>query len=186
MKLALALLFATGCQLAYTGGAKPVSPIAFDTTWVRAAATPVVVQVQESDCGLAALAMIAGAWGKAWSVNELARAMPPGDKGVKLSVLRDYARAHGLEAYALAATPEDLQRELTAGRPVVLGLMLPYDTKRNQAHYEVAIAMHPADGTVITIDPATGRWMQRPSKVLEAEWNAASHAALVVTAEAAP
>ena len=58
--------------------------------------------------------------------------------------------------------------------------------KRNQTHYEVAIAMRPADGTVITIDPATGRWMQRPSKVLEAEWNAASHAALVVTAEATP
>ncbi len=186
IKLAIALLFATGCQLAYTGGAKPVAPIALDATWVHAAATPVVVQAKETDCGLAALAMVAGAWGKRWSVSELAQAMPPGDKGVKLSVLRDYARAHGLEAYALAATPHDLQRELTAGRPVVLGLMLPYDMQRNQAHYEVAIAMHVADGTVITIDPATGHWMKRPSKVLEAEWNAASHAALVVTAEATP
>ena len=186
MRFALALLLATGCQLAYTGGARPVTPIALDATWVHAARTPVVVQAKETDCGLAALAMVAGAWGRAWSVTELARVIVPGDKGVKLSVLRDYARAHGLEAYALAATPEDLQRELTAGRPVVLGLMLPYDMKRNQTHYEVAIAMHTADGTVITIDPATGRWMKRPSKVLEAEWNAASHAALVVTAEVTP
>ncbi len=182
-KLALAIVFATGCQLAYTGGAKPVAAIALDATWVRAAPTPVVRQANETDCGLAALAMVAGAWGKHWPVGELAATMPPGDKGVKLSVLRDYARAHGLEAYALAATPADLQRELTAGRPVVLGLMLPYDMKRNQSHYEVAIAFRPTDGTVITIDPATGKWMKRPSKVLEAEWNAANHAALVVTAE---
>lgn len=106
-----------------------------------------------------------------------------GDKGVKLATLRDYAKAHGLEAYALAATPKDLEHELAAGRPVLLGLMLPYDMQHNQSHYEVAIAIRPSDGSVITIDPATGKWMTRSKKVLDVEWKAAKYAALVVTAD---
>ncbi len=181
--LALAVVFGTACHLSYTGGARPVAPAVLDASWVHAAPTPIVRQARETDCGLAALAMVAGAWGRTWSVTDLARAMPPGDKGVKLAALRDYARSHGLDAYAIAATPHDLERELAAGRPVVLGLMLPFDMKHNQSHYEVAVAYRPADGRVITIDPATGRWLARSRQVLEVEWKAAHHAALVVTAD---
>jgi len=182
--LAVLVALASACtQLAYTGGARAVQPVALDETWLHAAPTPVVKQAQETDCGLAALAMVAGSWGHAWSVTELARAMPPGDKGVRLATLRDYARGHGLEAFALAATAKDLQHELAAGRPVVLGLMLPYDMQHNQSHYEVAIAIRPSDGSVITIDPATGKWMTRSKQVLDVEWKAARYAALVVTAD---
>jgi len=185
--VALVIALTSACtHLAYTGGARPTQPIALDASWIHAAPTPVVKQAQETDCGLAALAMVAGAWGKQWNVGELARAMPPGDKGVKLAVLRDYARAHGLEAFAIAATPKDLEHELAAGRPVLLGLMLPFDYQHNQSHYEVAIAMRPSDGTVITIDPATGQWMTRKKQVLDVEWKAAKYAALVVTADRGP
>jgi hypothetical protein len=59
--------------------------------------------------------------------------------------------------------------------------MLPYDMKHDQSHYEVAIAYKPSDGSVITIDPASGKWMTRNKKVLDAEWKAARYAALVVT-----
>jgi ABC-type bacteriocin/lantibiotic exporter with double-glycine peptidase domain len=184
--LGLVIAFSGACtQLAYTGGARSVEPVALDHTWIHAAPTPVVRQGQETDCGLAALAMIAGTWGRAWQVAELARVMPPGDKGVKLATLRDYARGQGLEAYALAANPKDLEHELAAGRPVLLGLMLPFDMKHNRSHYEVAIAIRPSDGTVITIDPASGKWMTRSSKVLDVEWKAANYAALVVTADRA-
>lgn len=182
--VAILVALASACtHLAYTGGARAVEPVALDATWIHAAPTPVIKQAQETDCGLAALAMVAGAWGHPWAVAELAHAMPPGDKGVRLATLRDYAKAHGLEAFALAATPQDLQHELAAGRPVLLGLMLPYDMQHNQSHYEVAIAIRPSDGAVITIDPATGKWMTRSSKVLDVEWKAANHAALVVTAD---
>jgi ABC-type bacteriocin/lantibiotic exporter with double-glycine peptidase domain len=177
----LAFVLVAGCRLSYTGGARSVEPIALDATWVHAAPTPVVRQAQETDCGLAALAMVGGAWGRTWDVKQLAAVMPPGDKGVKLATLRDYARSQGLDAFAVAATTKDLQHELSSGRPVVLGLMLPYDMRHNQSHYEVAIAYKPSDGSVITIDPATGKWMTRPKKVLDAEWKAANYAALVVT-----
>lgn len=176
----------TGCQLPYTGGARPVSPAQLDSSWLRAAPTPVVRQKQESDCGLAALAMVAGAWGRHWSVDDLAHRIPPSEKGVKLGALRDLARDRGLEAFALRATPSDLQHELASGRPVLLGLMLPFDRGHNRSHYEVAIAMNPQDGTVITIDPASGEWMRRSRAVLDVEWKAAGYPALVVTGEHAP
>jgi ABC-type bacteriocin/lantibiotic exporter with double-glycine peptidase domain len=188
MRAALAVLAGLACactQLPYTGGARAVTPaqMQLDDHWLRAAPTPVVLQQQESDCGLAALAMIAGAWGRGWAVGELAHAMPPSGGGVKLGVLRDYARSHELDAFAISASPRDLEHELGAGRPVLLGLMLPFDRGHNQSHYEVAIAMERATGAVITIDPASGRWMKRTRAVLDAEWKAAGYAALVVVGD---
>jgi ABC-type bacteriocin/lantibiotic exporter with double-glycine peptidase domain len=181
----LAVLTGACVQLPYTGGARAVTPaqMQLDDHWLKAAPTPVVRQQQETDCGLAALAMVAGAWGRDWNVGELARAMPPDRGGVKLGVLRDYARSHQLDAFAIAASPRDLEHELGARRPVLLGLMLPFDRGHNQSHYEVAIAMNPTTGNVITIDPASGKWMTRSRAVLDAEWKAAGYAALVVTGD---
>ena len=65
------------CQLSYTGGAHAVNPSELGSGWFRAAATPVVRQQQETDCGLAALAMVAGTWGRRWTVAELNRELPP-------------------------------------------------------------------------------------------------------------
>lgn len=178
----LGLVGTTGCiRLPYTGGARPVEPTALDARWLRAAPTPVVRQKQQADCGLAALAMLAGAWGLHWSVDQLAHYIPPGKQGVRLGALRDFARQRGLEAYAIRATPKDLAHELASGRPVVLGLMLPFDEGHNLSHYEVAVAMDPRTGTVVTIDPGSGKWMQRSAKVLDVEWKAAGYPALVVT-----
>lgn len=179
---ALVVVALAACQLPYTGGARAVAPTTeLDAHWLRAAPTPVVRQHHDSDCGLAALAMVAGAWGRTWSVDALETAMPPNQRGVKLGALRDYARTHGLDAYAVAATPDDLAHELRAGRPVVIGLMLPFDDHRNRSHYEVAIAMDPDTGSLITIDPASGVRMRRSRSVLDVEWKAASYATLVVT-----
>ena len=180
----LALLgFMPACALPYTGGARAMKPAQLDSSWVRAAPTPVVLQQRQADCGLAALAMVAGAWGRHWSLDDMSHRMSPGTKGVKLRVLRDFARDRGLEAYAIKATRKDLHNELAQGRPVLLGLILPHDQKRNRSHYEVAIAFDPRDGTVVTIDPATGAWMKRTPKVLDLEWKAAGYAALVVVGD---
>ncbi len=179
-KTAAALLVFTACMSA-NSGAHAVEPAQLDAHWLRAAPTPVVVQRQEADCGLAALAMVAGAWGQTVSVQDLALRTPPEGNGIKLGALRDLARGLGLEAFAIHATAGDLRHELSAGRPVLLGLVLPYDHERNRAHYEVAVAIDPRDGTVVTIDPATGSWQSRPANVLDVEWKASGYAALVVT-----
>jgi ABC-type bacteriocin/lantibiotic exporter with double-glycine peptidase domain len=171
------------CTVPYAGGARPVQPVQLGDNWYRAAETPVVKQKQRTDCGLAALAMVAGAWGRHWSIDDLSHRVPPGKHGIKLGVLRDLARARGLEAFAIKASRTDLQNELAQGRPVLLGLMLPHDRKTNRSHYEVAIALNRTDGTLITIDPATGDWMRRSPQVLDIEWKAAGYAALVVTGD---
>ena len=171
------------CRLDYTGGARAITPAQVDSTWVHAAPTPVVKQVEPMDCGLAALAMVAGAWGKAWTLAELQKQAPPGDKGVKLGALRDLARKRGLEAYAIKGSHADLARELQKGRPVLLGLLLPFEKKRALAHYEVVVAFHPRDGSVITRDPATGKLLHRTREVLEQEWKPSGYATLVVTGQ---
>jgi ABC-type bacteriocin/lantibiotic exporter with double-glycine peptidase domain len=176
----IALAGLVACQLPYTGGAHPVSPNELGADWYRAAATPVVRQRHETDCGLAALAMVAGAWGRRWSVADLNRQLPPTDRGIKLGALRDLARARGLEAYAIKGNSHDLEHELSLGRPVVLGLLLPFDRGHNASHYEVAVAINPHDGTVVTIDPASGEWRRRSRQVLDLEWKPAGFAALVV------
>jgi len=66
---------------------------------------------------------------------------------------------------------------------VLLGLVLPHGRKRNRSHYEVAIALDPRDGTLVTIDPASGEWMKRSPEVLDIEWKAAGYAALVVVGD---
>jgi ABC-type bacteriocin/lantibiotic exporter with double-glycine peptidase domain len=178
---AITALFALAACVPENGGAHAVQPAQLDAHWLRAAPTPVVVQRQEADCGLAALAMVAGTWGQTVSVKDLAQRTPPSGNGIKLGALRDLARGLGLDAFAIHANIGDLRHELSAGRPVLLGLVLPYDRERNRAHYEVAVALDPRDGTVVTIDPATGGWQSRQAKVFDVEWKASGYAALVVT-----
>jgi ABC-type bacteriocin/lantibiotic exporter with double-glycine peptidase domain len=174
------LSLSTGCRLSYTGGAKPVNVAQLDGNWLRASSTPVVRQKSQVDCGLAALAMVAGAWGEKWSVDDLRRDVKMSTKGAKLGALRDVARARGLEAYAIAGNFEDLKRELAHGRPVLLGLQLPFEQDRALHHYEVVVAMNPRDGSVVTLDPATGKHLKRTKAVLEAEWKPVGFPTLVV------
>ncbi len=103
-------------------------------------------QQAQRDCGLAALAMVAGAWGLTWRIDELAREVEATERGVRLDALRDLARARGLEAYAIRGAQADLERELAQGRPVLLGLVLPFQLDRALGHYEVAVALDPRDG----------------------------------------
>lgn len=186
---ALICIVALGaCHLSYTGGAKPVTSaeLVADTALLRAAPTPIVTQQSRADCGLAALAMVAGAWGRTWTVTDMARELAPTPSGVKLGALRDYARNRGLDAYAIKGTFADLATELRAGRPVLLGLVLPYDQNNNLHHYEVVVAMDPSGRTVITRDPATGDLMRRSHEVLDVEWKTAGYATLVIVGETTP
>ena len=184
----LALLCSlAGCyRLSYTGGAKSVDAAKVQSSdgWLRASSTPVVKQQAQTDCGLAALAMVAGAWGQRWSIADLRHDVRMTPHGVKLGALRDVARARGLVAYAIAGKPADLKRELAHGRPVLLGLQLPFEANQALHHYEVVVAMNPRDGTVITLDPATGKTLQRTQSVLEAEWKPVGFPALVVVGTA--
>jgi ABC-type bacteriocin/lantibiotic exporter with double-glycine peptidase domain len=178
-------LVATACAR-YTGGAHPIDPnsVQRDPSWVTAAPTPTVHQRGLADCGLAALAMVAGRWHVELSLDEARKSVPaPTANGVKLGDLRAAARAHGLIAFAVNADESVLEHEIRAGRPVIVGLLRPYGRDRALSHFEVVVALRAApesnDQQVVTIDPAGG-WQVRSWTDLDREWKPAGRPALVV------
>jgi ABC-type bacteriocin/lantibiotic exporter with double-glycine peptidase domain len=184
----VALAAIAGCGT-YVGGARPVAPqrLTIEPGWIVAGPTPERYQRDWHDCGAASLAMVAGRWHVPLSVEAAIAALPPATaRGSRLGDLRDAARARGLTAFAIAGDRETLEHEVRAGRPVIVGLLLPYGGKRRvQSHYEVLVAVHPADGRFVTIDPAGG-WRARSWADLDAEWRPAGRPTLVVLGPASP
>jgi len=192
VKVALALmvgLLLTGGCATYSGGAVPIAPnqVHASDGWIAAAPTPTIRQRNIADCGAAALAMIAGSWRIPLTLDEAAKVLPPPTKeGVRLADLRAGATLVRLVAFAIAGTLEVLDRELGAGRPLIVGLVRPYGKNKTLSHFEVVIAMRkkPADKPkgeleIVTIDPGSG-WQVRTWKEFEREWKPAGRPALVV------
>jgi ABC-type bacteriocin/lantibiotic exporter with double-glycine peptidase domain len=182
----LAALAVLGGCISYSGGARSLDPVQLrQPGWIVAAPTPELRQQGSRDCGAAALAMIAGRWHVELSVQAAVAALPaPTKRGTKLGDLRDVARAHGLSAFAIAGDRDTLVHELRAGRPVIVGLLLPYGSRRVQSHYEVIVGVHPASDQFVTINPANG-WRTRSWAALDAEWQPAGRPTLVVVGNAA-
>lgn len=186
--LLLGLLLTGGCAT-YSGGATPIAPeqVQLRDGWMTAAPTPTIMQRNLADCGAATLAMVAGSWRVPLTLDEAAKVLPPPSKdGVRLVDLRAGATSVKLVAFAIAGDLAVLQRELSAGRPVVVGLLRPYGKKKMLSHYEVVVALRaPPEGAkkrgveIVTIDPGGG-WQVRTWKQFEAEWKPAGRPALVV------
>jgi len=186
---AVALLCASGCA-SLGGRSRPFDEarIDADSGWMSAGPTPTVLQEGSKDCGAASLAMVAGRWHVALSLEEAVAALEaaasarpdaPSD-GVRLGDLRDVARSRGLTAYAVGGDRSTLLHELRAGRPLVVGLLIPYAPGKARSHYEVLVAVHAVDEQYVTIDPALG-WRVRSWTDLDAEWLPAGRPTLVVT-----
>ncbi|MHC5023538.1 MAG: cysteine peptidase family C39 domain-containing protein [Planctomycetota bacterium] len=168
--IASCLLF-SGCT--YLGSARDVDPNALEATegWVAVRDVPVVLQADELDCGAAALAMIMTYWGLPTGRDEIVEALDASGRPIQAAQLRDYARHRGLKAYLLAEGRfRDLERELSNGRPVLVGLVKPH-VGQSLAHYEVVVGVHRERQLVATIDPAHG-WRQNTYHGFLAEWMA--------------
>lgn len=154
--VALLPLIAVGCG--YMGSAVPFDPKELDTTpgWIAVREVPVIRQCGDEDCGPAALAMIFAYWNVFLTRDDIAASglLVPG-KGASARDLRELARREGLHSFLFHGQWEDLQNEIAAGRPVLVGLV-----KRTGSgavtHYEVVVAVHPEKRLVVTHDPAQG------------------------------
>jgi ABC-type bacteriocin/lantibiotic exporter with double-glycine peptidase domain len=176
----------TGC-VSHLGGGQPVDParITAEPGWIAAEATPEVRQRSENDCGPAVLAMVAGRWHMPLALGEAAGAVgAPPERGAKLGELRKAARSLGLVAYAIRGDPATITYELRAGRPVIVGLLIPQDRRTAKSHYEVVVAAHPGSNELVSIDPGSG-WRVRNLAEFDAEWEAAGRPALIVLGPAA-
>lgn len=177
----VALAGIAGCAT-YSGGARPLDPLRLTTEpgWIVAAPTPELQQRAPHECGATSLAMVAGRWQVPLSVDEALSELPAENaKGTRLGDLRDVARAHGLEAFAITGDSGTLIHELRAGRPVIVGLLLPASLGRAASHYEVIVAANPSADQFVTIDPASGL-RSRSWSDLDAEWGPPGRPALVV------
>lgn len=106
--------------------------------------TPVILQHETSECGLACLAMILGAQGATIDVRGLRRQVHVDLSGVSLNKLIELARANGLQPRAMRAEPDHLHR-----------MQLPAILHWSFNHFVVLVEVSAA-GFVVH-DPAVGR-----------------------------
>lgn len=175
----LVVLLLAACA-SYTGTARDISPAALEEPgWLRVRGVAFLPQLGESDCGAAAIGMVVGYW-KETPPREIAAALQPAPpEGIRAGRLRDFARARALQAFLIAGEVADLEHELAAGRPVLVGLVKP-QRKGVLTHYEVVVGLHRARGLVVTLDPAEGLRQNSLDGFL-AEWQAAGRLAIVVS-----
>lgn len=172
-------LMSAGCS--YLGTAEDFDPAELDREdgWVTVKGVPVVRQEQDEDCGAAALAMALQYWSVPTSLEDVARECPPVPKdGIKAGALRECARSHGLQSFLFHGTFTDFEKELSRGRPVIVGLIKPY-VNGGLSHFEVVVGLNPRKELVVTLDPANG-WRRNSYEGFLMEWEPAKRLTLVL------
>jgi hypothetical protein len=133
-----------------------------------------VRQRERDDCGVAAVTMVLSRM--APEASPPAPRVPAG--GLRAGELRDLLRDEGLRAFVIEGTVADLEHELAAGRPVIVGTITPISRKKAFHHFEVVVAYHREERRVATIDPAAG-WRIHGLDDFVARWGASGHTAVV-------
>ena len=152
--------------------------------WVRLEHVKLVRQKGIKDCGSAALSTVleyhepGGPAALERAAIDTALREEPG-KGLSAGQLRDYARAHGFDAFVIQGAFDDLTHEVQAGRPVIVGVHKPLSSGEALAHYEVFVGYHAERREVLTLDPARGL-RQFPIDGFMQEWQSAGLVALVI------
>jgi ABC-type bacteriocin/lantibiotic exporter with double-glycine peptidase domain len=171
-------LTAAGCS-SYLGSARDFDPAELDREpgWKAARDVRPVRQEGRADCGPAALAMLLGAWEVQADPREIAATASEPEDGVRAGDLRDFARRRGLRAFLVEGELADLDRELSLGRPVLVGLLQPH-VGGARTHYVVVAGLNPERGLVAMLDPARG-WRGDDVGGFLREWEPAGRLALV-------
>lgn len=195
LRHALFGLFVLGSVAAcasYKGASREVSvaTLAEQPGWVRLEDVKLVRQRGIKDCGSAALATVLGylhpdgpaSLGR--TAIEASLREEPG-RGLAAGELRDYARTHGFDAFVIQGAVQDLEHEVEAGRPVIVGVHKPLSSNEVLSHYEVFVGFHRGRREVLTLDPARGLRRFELEGFLE-EWRATGQVAIVVMPKDAP
>ncbi len=158
-----------GCQATNSEAFRRAS-LADDRNWLAVVDVPTLHQDGPADCGDMVTAMLLQHWGhpgEPWAIRA-ASGQPEGE-GLRAGFVRDYLRAQGMQAWLLAGTPEDLARELRAGRPVIVGIARP-DRRATLAHYLLAVGINVQKPELLVIDPGEG-WRRYAIEDFMAVWS---------------
>jgi ABC-type bacteriocin/lantibiotic exporter with double-glycine peptidase domain len=178
--LLLACICSAGCST-YVGTAVGFDPESFQNEpgWIHVRDVPLVRQQKQEDCGAAALSMVLAFWAVPASPDEIAMGctvIP--DAGIRAGDLRDFARKKGFKAFLFNGVIADLRRELSLGRPVIVGMVKPC-LSNAVTHFEVVVGLNLETECVVTLDPARG-WRQNRFQGFRLEWEPVQCPTLVV------
>ena len=151
-----------------------VSAIAAPALWID---VPFVAQSKDG-CGSAAISMVMQYWasrsGQAASdlaePQQIQAALDPRDeRGIAASDMGRYFRASGYRVFAFPANWSDLQRQVQAGRPLIVSLKAsgPW----GPLHYVVVVGIDAQRGYVFLNDPARQKLLRISREGFESEWN---------------
>lgn len=172
-------MLASGC---YLGGARPFQPssLSADRDWLAVASVPEVLQQGERDCGAAAAAMLLDYWQLPTDQGAIRAASAlPAEQALPATFLRTYLRSRGLSAFLIQGTLADLERELRAGHPVIVGVIKRYLTT-SYAHYLVVVGFNRSGGELAVVDPADG-WRSYSFDAFGKEWDPAHSLTIVAS-----
>jgi predicted double-glycine peptidase len=176
----VALAFTSvGCHLGSLG-ARVTPDRASGAGWLLVPQVPMVAQRARTDCGAAALAMVLRYWQPTTSNDTVRASIGTVDEktGVTAGRLREIARDHGLDAFLVQASFEDLTHEIDRQRPVIVGIV-QVAGGRAYPHYEVVVGINARTRELLVADPAEG-WRDESFDRFQARWRPARQLALVV------
>jgi ABC-type bacteriocin/lantibiotic exporter with double-glycine peptidase domain len=176
--LALAVAL-TGC---HTGGSAAYvrDTLDGDPGWVGVRSVTALEQTGANDCGDVTAAMVLQYWGHPGGPEGVRAASgQPASLGLSAGFLRDHLRAQGLRAYLVAGTATDLERELRAGRPVIVGVART-SLVGAKAHYALVVGINPIQQAVLLLDPDDGGRRQSLADLREV-WQPTGNLMIVVS-----
>lgn len=165
----------------YRGTARDVMPASLtaERGWVTVKGLELIWQKKESDCGVAALAMMMKHWSKPVTTDEILQRIPVKDKErIPAGALREFARQRGLQAFIIKGEMGDLIQEVGANRPVMVGLVQVHGD-RALPHYEVVAGINVTGKRVLLFDPARG-YREDGFEGFTREWEPAGRMAMVI------
>jgi hypothetical protein len=134
----------------------------------------------EALCGGAAAAMVLRYWGAgAVAAEEFAPLVERAKGGIEASALARAVEARGFQTHAAAGTPELVQRELAAGRPVIALI----EDRPGAFHYVVIVGWHAR--AVVLHDPARTPYVLMKPDDFGRRWQATANWMLAVVPRAA-
>jgi len=132
-------------------------------------------QLSRKTCAVACLASVAKHWGIETTETKIRSDLGRIPKhGYTLIQLRDWAKAHDLEAFILHGTMNFLEKQTQLGRPVIVTLRY----KRNN-HAVVVLDVN-NNGDIVCMDPSEGNTVIIQKQIFLSTWNALDSPALLI------
>ncbi|MFP5232137.1 MAG: C39 family peptidase [Acidobacteriota bacterium] len=135
------------------------------------------VRQSKQACGDACIAMVMQYWQKknyepAHTTTDPAailRELPPGRRGVSATSMAAFFEKHGYRAFAYAGDWNDIEHQVSQGRPLIVALKPQGDS---ELHYTVVAGVDDPEQSVFVNDPAQRKLLKVNRLRFEREWRA--------------